>query len=186
MTHGTDELLLVLSESARAWMVSAAARAHPNDTGVVLVGVYLDGEPWVTSAVEIATSDRGRHHYRIPAGTTQPAVRAARRRDPRLGYLGDWHTHPVDTKPSSTDLATLALFSIRHPRTPNPTLIVVRRTADGHELDARRIVSVRARPCRVRLAGDLPLDEPHQDSARNGCAPPDPTPRDDPDARDPR
>jgi proteasome lid subunit RPN8/RPN11 len=156
MSPRTTGPVLVLSESAETAMVVAAARAHPNETGGILVGVHLDGEPWVTRAIEIATDDRGRRHYKIPSGATQPAVRAARRVDPRLGYLGDWHSHPADIGPSPTDLATLAVFSIKHPRTPNPTLIVVRNNPDGRVLDARRIVTVTPRICDLRLAGDLP------------------------------
>lgn len=150
--------ILLLSESAQATMIDAAAKAHPNETGGILIGVHTDGgHPWVTCAIEIATDDRGHHHYRIPPGLTQPSVHAARRTDPRLGYLGDWHSHPADIGPSPTDLATLALYSIKRPRTPNPTLIVVRNTPVGRALDVRRIVTVAPRPCELHLTGDLPL-----------------------------
>ena len=156
MSELSTNPVLVLSESAQVAMVDAANRAYPQETGGILIGAQLDGQPWATRAVEFTTPDRGRHHYKLPAGATQPAVRAARREDWRLGYLGDWHTHPADIGPSFTDLTTLARFSVRHPRSPNPTLVVVRRTATGHFLDARRIVALTPRLCEVRLAGDLP------------------------------
>lgn len=156
MNRRTPAPLLVVSESAQAAMVAAAAQAHPYETGGLLIGVHLDNQPWVTRAIEIPSPNRGRHHYKIPAGATQPAVHGARRGDPRLGYLGDWHTHPADVGPSPTDLATLAIFSIKHPRTPNPTLVVVRNSADGYTLDTRRILAIAPRTCEVRLAGDLP------------------------------
>ena len=73
--------LLVLSESAKELMLAAATEAYPNETGGILIGVYLDEAPWATCAVEIPTPDRGHHHYKIPAGATQPAVRTARRSD---------------------------------------------------------------------------------------------------------
>lgn len=149
--------ILLLSESAQVSMIAAAANAHPKETGGILIGVHTTGgHPWVVRAIEIASNDRGRHHYRIPSGATQPSVHAARRTDSRLGYLGDWHSHPADIGPSPTDLATLAVYSIKHPRTPNPTLIVVRNTTDGHVLDTRRIVAVTPRPCEFHLTGDLP------------------------------
>lgn len=156
MNRRTPAPLLVISESAQAAMVAAAVQAHPYETGGILIGVHLDSQPWVTRAIEIPSPNRGRHHYKIPAGATQPAVHAARRGDPRLGYLGDWHTHPADVGPSPTDLATLAIFSIKHPRTPNPTLVVVRNSADSYTLDTRRILAIAPRTCEVRLAGDLP------------------------------
>ena len=151
-------------------MTAAAVRAHPHETGGILVGVYLDGQPWVTTAIEIETLDRGRHHYKIPAGATQPAVHIARKADRRLGYLGDWHSHPHDVGPSPTDLASLALISMRHPRTPNATLVVVRNTTRGYILDGRRIVAVAPRTCQLRLTGDLPPDPP---TASGGLADPD-------------
>lgn len=149
--------VLALSESARDTMMAAASRANPYETGGILIGVDLrDGHPWVTVAIEIESDDRGRRHYKLPGGSTQPAVRAARLSDRRLGYLGDWHTHPGDSGPSPTDLATLARHSLAHPRRPNPTMIVVRNTEQGHVIDARRMVAVTSRPCEIRLMGDLP------------------------------
>lgn len=147
---------LMLAESARTVMMAAAARAHPFETGGILIGVNLDGNPWVTTAVEIPNIDRGRSHYRIPAGVTHAAVLRARVHDARLGYLGDWHSHPADVGPSRTDLATLAVMSMKRPRTPNPTQIVVRRTPLAYALDARRVVMCTPRTCSIGLTGDLP------------------------------
>jgi hypothetical protein len=55
-------------------------------------------------------------------------------------------------------MATLALISMRHPLTPNPTQIVVRNTIHGHTLDARRIVTIAPRVCELRLMGNLPTE----------------------------
>lgn len=148
--------LLVISEGAHDTLTAAADAAHPLETGGVLIGVYVDGHPWVTRVVEIASADRGRSHYQLPAGTTRPAVKASRAEDARLGYLGDWHSHPKDVRPSAVDLASLAVVSYRQPRRPNPTLLVARRAETGYTLDARRIVGLHVRPCEIRLAGDLP------------------------------
>ncbi|WP_099021945.1 Mov34/MPN/PAD-1 family protein [Mycolicibacterium palauense] len=162
---------LWLTEAAHTTMTTAAAQAHPDETGGILVGVYLDGHPWVITAIEIPTADRGRSHYRIPGGTDHPAVLAARTADHRLGYLGDWHSHPHDVGHSPTDLASLALISITTPRQPNPTQIVVRRTEHGYTLDARRIVTLIPRACTFTLTGGLPGHTPrtdHRDHATNG------------------
>lgn len=147
---------LLLAESARATLTAAAARAHPCETGGILIGVLADGHPWVTTAIEIPTTERGRAHYRIPGGATHAAVERSRATDDRLGYLGDWHTHPADAGPSPTDLATLSIISVAHPRTPNPTQIIVRRNPTGYSLDARRVVHFTPRACRIVLTGDLP------------------------------
>ncbi|MUL82336.1 hypothetical protein FZI95_11170 [Mycobacterium sp. CBMA247] len=147
---------LWITESARTAMTTVAAQAHPDETGGILIGVYLDGHPWVITAVEIPSTDRGRSHYRIPGGTDHPAVLGARAADHRIGYLGDWHSHPHDVGHSRTDLASLALISMRTPRQPNPTQIVLRRTDHGYTLDARRIVTLVPRTCAITLTGGLP------------------------------
>jgi proteasome lid subunit RPN8/RPN11 len=159
---------LLLSEAAQLLMVAAAARAHPCETGGILIGVYVGECPWVTSALEIETNERGRNHYKIPAGTTQAAVLTARLRDPRLGYLGDWHSHPSDVGPSPTDLATLAFISARHPRGPNPTQVVVRKSGRGYALDARRFSNLTPRSCTIKLTGGLPGTGPTTDPMETG------------------
>lgn len=153
---------LRIAEKAQSTMVIAAARAHPVETGGILVGVLADGQPWVTEAIEIVSADRGRSHFRIPAGATRPAVLRARASDHRLGYLGDWHSHPADVGPSRTDLASLGVISIKHPLQPNPTQIVVRRTDHGYVLDARRIVGLAMRTCVIALTGSLTSATPQR------------------------
>lgn len=150
-----NDPVLLIAEEAVASMNDAAARSHPHETGGILVGVYVDGLPWVTRMIEIPSPDRGRHHYRIPGATTHPAVKSARKADGRLGYLGDWHSHPADVGPSPTDMASLAFISFRKPKRPNPTMIVVRKRGDGYVLDARRIVGLHSRTCETRVTGGL-------------------------------
>lgn len=151
-----------VSESVSRGLIVSAMKSEPLETGGVLVGVYLDGEPWVTHMIEIASTQRGRTHYRIPRGVTRPAVQRFRATDPRLGYLGDWHSHPLDVGPSATDLASLALISLRQARYPNPTGLLVRRTVDGYQLEAHRIVNMTPRPCSIHYLGDLPPEEASQ------------------------
>lgn len=164
MTEFPPTPLLLVSESAQTYMRLAAARSHPFETGGLLIGVHLDGHPWVVAAVEIATNDRGRNHFKIPAGATRPAVTAARKADPRLGYLGDWHSHPHNVGPSPTDLATLGLISIMHARGANPSLVIIRRHEVGYTMDARRITVIGPRTCDVHLTGDLPSTDPNMGS----------------------
>ncbi|MEV6266710.1 Mov34/MPN/PAD-1 family protein [Kribbella sp. NPDC051936] len=155
MTHARPELLI--TESAIDRLKQAASLSHPLETGGILVGVHADQQPWATMAIELPTSSRGRAHYQLAGGTTQPAVLSTRAIDPRLGYIGDWHSHPADVPPSRTDLASLRLISYLHPRLPNPTLLVLRRRLDGdYDLDARRITTVNPARCAVRITGDLP------------------------------
>jgi proteasome lid subunit RPN8/RPN11 len=148
---------LLIAESALDRMKRAASSSYPLETGGILVGVHVDHQPWATRAIELQTWNRGRTHYHLPGGATRPAVLSARGTDPRLGYIGDWHSHPADVPPSGTDLATLRLVSYLHPRLPNPTLLVLRRTGENeYDVDARRITAVSPRHCSIRITGDLP------------------------------
>jgi proteasome lid subunit RPN8/RPN11 len=147
-------------------MTDAASQAHPDETGGILVGVFTRGHPWVITAVEIPSLHRGHTHYLLPADTTRAAVLHLREHDARLGYLGDWHSHPRDVGPSSTDLASLTRISLSQPRVPNPTQIVVRRTRHGYDLDARRIVTCVPRVCRIDMTGPLPVVVPDDTATR--------------------
>jgi proteasome lid subunit RPN8/RPN11 len=148
---------LLIAESAVDQLKRAASLSHPLETGGILVGVHADQQPWATMAIELPTSSRGRAHYHLPGGATQPAVLMARAVDPRLGYIGDWHSHPADVSPSRTDLASLRLISYLHPRRPNPTLLVLRRISEHeYKLEARRITAANPRVCAIRITGELP------------------------------
>jgi proteasome lid subunit RPN8/RPN11 len=148
---------LLIAERAIDQLRRAASLSHPLETGGILVGVHADQQPWATMAIELPTSSRGRAHCHLAGGATQPAVLRTREIDPRLGYIGDWHSHPADVPPSRTDLASLRLVSYLHPRLPNPTLLVLRRMfEDEYDLDARRITAVNPTRCAIRITGDLP------------------------------
>lgn len=152
----SDTPRLLISERAIDEMTTAARRAQPYETGGILLGIYAAGTPWVTGIVELPTPNPSRNRYRIPAGATRATVQAARAMDPRLGYLGDWHSHPADTGHSVTDLASLALISARNPRPPMPTSIVLRRTGATYCVDARRIAQMHPRRCLIETTGNLP------------------------------
>src|SRR6478752_2237464 len=92
-----------ISESALAAVRTAATHAHPLETGGILVGVQARLGAWITHAVEIPTQERGHTTYRLPANVTRKTVQQLRDTDPRIGYLGDWHSHPMDAPASGTD-----------------------------------------------------------------------------------
>lgn len=144
-----------LSEQAAATIRDAATRAHPNETGGVLVGVLSDGRPWITQAIELASRDPRPRFYEPPAGARRAAVRRAARRDRRLGYLGEWHSHPLDAPPSSTDITTIKHLA-ETGDCPRPLLLVARRTGHGYALDTRQWTGLSLRQLRAIAAGALP------------------------------
>jgi len=146
---------LLISESAAATMRRAAAAAYPDETGGILLGVRSGNTPWVVRAEEFVESTRGRNHFQIEAGATSAAVQRAQSDDIRLGYLGDWHSHPADIGPSRMDLWTLRRYSTVGPGGLATTLIVVRRQNHRWVLDSRRILRCRTVTCLIQLSGDL-------------------------------
>jgi proteasome lid subunit RPN8/RPN11 len=158
VTSGSGAWRVWISEQARTAMVTAATRAHPRETGGVLVGVLADGRgagrPWVTHAVEVSSPRSGRTRYELPAGARQRVVKSLRRQDARLGYLGDWHSHPINLDPSRTDATAVASISATGD-CPRPLLFVLRRATSGYEIDGRQWTGVSLRRLRVLDAGPL-------------------------------
>lgn len=137
-------------------MRAAAVRADPRETGGILVGVWADHRPWVTHACEVRSFESGPAHYVLPAGETRALVEQMRRADARLGYLGDWHTHPQDATASGVDRQTLrGLAAIDGPDTGELVLLVARRRCREYVVDAHLADRRGVRKVAVVRTGDL-------------------------------
>jgi len=141
-------------------MVGAAKLAHPKETGGVLVGVRVHGRPWVTHALEIRSRDSGPAQYILDGDARQSAVDEIREIDWRIGYIGEWHSHPANTPPTSRDIRSIARLA-RDPEAecPHPVLVVVRCKAANWVLDATQWQVARASHVRLIAAGGLPRAE---------------------------
>jgi proteasome lid subunit RPN8/RPN11 len=148
-----------ISEKATATIQSAAAAAHPNETGGVFLGVYTERDrPWVVEAV-VVPGESGRAHFVLPRDARPRVVDAARKHDKRLGYLGDWHSHPSDVGPSETDIETMKVLAAdRAAGCAHPVLVIARRARGGYRLDARQVATRKLRKLRVIAAGSLPKE----------------------------
>ncbi|HEU4975761.1 MAG TPA: Mov34/MPN/PAD-1 family protein [Baekduia sp.] len=143
-----------LGESAAAAIERAAEAAHPREAGGVLLGVLTRGRrPWIVEAVAVPSDRAGTHFYELPANARYVAAQAARERDERLGYVGDWHSHPADVGPSGTDVATMVALA-RADRS-RPLLLIARRRGERYDHDVREVVRGDLRPARVIMAGGL-------------------------------
>jgi proteasome lid subunit RPN8/RPN11 len=121
---------ILLTEDAARDMVDAAREAHPHETGGVLLGVRAGRRPWVVSAAHVPSADPSPSRYSLPKGATTPLVDAAREHDKRIGYLGEWHSHPYGRGPSSDDRAMMRALAWFLPF-PQPILLIVARQ-NGH------------------------------------------------------
>lgn len=145
-----------ISETAQATMRATSGDAAPNETGGVLIGTRVGGLPTIDRAVELPPADPTPTRYQLAANRINEAVEQARSDDGRLGYLGEFHSHPSDHGPSSTDRRMMQRL-LRDPDTGHPILIVV-RPVDGRPatLDAYLAEPERLRPASIETVGPLP------------------------------
>lgn len=145
---------VLVSESALDAIEMCSRSSAGTETGGILVGVHTDRGPWVTHSVEIASDDRSAVRYVLPANATGTAVGLARNSDPRVGYLGDWHSHPVGVHASVTDLRTMGVLARRLRR--SHILLVAMPNEPRYEFDARWVSVVGDLPADLLRVGDLP------------------------------
>lgn len=138
-------------------MMKEEARVdHPRETGGVLIGVLAGSRPWVTHAVHVPSPRSSGTSYEIPAGARRRAVDRARCFDQRVGYLGDWHSHPVDVEPSERDATTMKRVAVDpYAECSMPLLLVLRRVGDDYWVDARQWRGRSLQSLQVLRAGPL-------------------------------
>lgn len=139
-------------------LLEASRQAHPQETGGVLLGVLTSGRPWVTHAIEVPSKRPAESQYELPFAIRNHLTAELRQIDRRLGYLGDWHSHPRDLGPSRKDRETIALL-VETGDCPRPLLFLVRRSGMKYMIDARQWVRSSLRHLRIVEAG--PLTRPH-------------------------
>jgi proteasome lid subunit RPN8/RPN11 len=146
-----------LTESARDVITAAAAAAHPNETGGVLLGVLTRSRPWIITAAEVPHAEATGTYYELQGGAAPVIVDAMTVLDPRLGYLGEWHSHPADVGPSPLDAQSMrGVAADPTAGCEHPVLIIARRRGSNYELDARQLQRRRLRVLHVIDAGPLP------------------------------
>lgn len=145
-----------LSDGAAETIKAAAREHHPNEVGGVLLGVSITGRPWITQVTVVPSEQGSPTYYELPAGARHQAVDRARESDGRLGYVGDWHSHPADIGPSGTDRKTMREL-VTHGDCSEPVLLLARRRTELYELDARQQTGRELRRLELVAAGELPL-----------------------------
>jgi len=146
-----------LTEAVAVTIAESAERAHPDEAGGVLIGVLSRSRPWVTAAIEIPSAHASGSYYGLPEGSRRRVVSHHRQSDGRLGYLGEWHSHPSDVVPSRVDIdAMKRVARDLDACSPHPLLIVARRRDCAYTLDAREVRNARVRRVRLIAAGPLP------------------------------
>lgn len=150
----SEQVIIVIKE--------AASGSHPEEIGGILLGVYVNDRPWVTHSVQIESVEPRHNFYRLPSGVRPRVVDELRKIDARLGYLGEWHSHPANVGPSLKDKLSMTCIALHSKNTcPNPLLMVVKRDETGYSLDIREWRGWRLTRLHAILAGDLPHQNTH-------------------------
>lgn len=148
---------VLIGEAVLAEIEVLANVAWPRETGGILLGVKARTGPWVTRAIEVRTDLRTTHSFQLPPNVTPRLVAEARIDDSRLGYLGDWHSHPARVEASETDRVTMRRLARRLQR--RHVLIVAMRSVDGYEFDVRVVGQLGDKRAKLVRTGPLEPEE---------------------------
>lgn len=109
-----------------------ALKASPYELGGIMVG-WWEGNATAVVQDVLPVPDRraGRTHYERKHSHAQEVLDEYRRKcdDPRVGYIGEWHSHPAPQPPSSIDRGALSAL-VRKAHTP-AALVVLSLTPEG-------------------------------------------------------
>jgi proteasome lid subunit RPN8/RPN11 len=112
-----DRVAVPLSATTTRTIRQLAAAAHPRETGGLLLGWWDQSAPIVCAAVEVPDSHAGRNRWtrHEERAATALAAALAASVEAYVGYVGEWHSHPLDLGPSSRDISELRRISRQYP-----------------------------------------------------------------------
>lgn len=150
---------LRLAESACAAAARMALEACPLETGGILLGWHEADTIVVSHVLRIGDPHASTHEYVRNDEAAQRALDTFRSvsADGRIGYVGEWHSHPVAQPPSPIDYASLrqlaqevdhpvalAVFAVNYDDSVTPFLTTA--TRDGQQVTVHRRLSAWAHP----------------------------------------
>jgi hypothetical protein len=143
---------LLLTPQARDILRSAARASRHCERGGILVGYRTEMAIHVEDALTVSDRTAARTTY---LRRSTPANRTLRdymnvAEDPYIGYVGEWHTHPLPMPPSPTDRAAMRLMSMKN-REP-VALVVAARELDDRSVRFYGLAS-EPQPIAARMIG---------------------------------
>lgn len=117
-----------------------ALDALPKELGGILVGWWEGNSTAVVVGVlSVPDPAAGRSHYERRHLLAQEILDTylGSHGDPRLGYVGEWHSHPAPQPPSSTDRNELTAI-VRQSR--KRAALVVLAVQDGNGVEAHGLI----------------------------------------------
>lgn len=94
-------------------ILAAGTAALPRETGGILAGFRTGDQVVVTRAAVVADASSSRREYRLLKRlAAEELARLKAVATPVVGFVGDWHTHPANVPPSSTDITSFELVAM--------------------------------------------------------------------------
>lgn len=142
MTTGDQSgtAIIRIAEEALSKGERLALDALPKESGGILAGWWEGGSTVVVVGVlPVPDHAAGWSHYERRHSLAQESLDAylGSHSDPRLGYVGEWHSHPVPQPPSSTDRDALTAI-VKKAKTR--TALVVLAVQAGNGVEAHGLV----------------------------------------------
>lgn len=100
---------VVIVSTALAEAETAATRSLTREVGGVLMGVRVGDDVHVEDVVTVADPSSTGIRFLLRESAREEAIRryrAERGKDPRIGYVGSWHSHLGSSGPSLIDRRT--------------------------------------------------------------------------------
>ncbi|VEH89530.1 Uncharacterised protein (plasmid) [Tsukamurella tyrosinosolvens] len=153
---------------AQQAIASETARRLPLEAGGILLGYREDSNVIVTHALAIGSAKATTDRYVRDDARANALLKeflAPRAADDPIGYVGEWHSHPIPSAPSPIDIAAiraaakgsdgpLAMLVYSPGATGEFRGLIARRTRFGRT--ATRTASVSVPPSRFKPLGPLP------------------------------
>lgn len=132
-------------------MTSEIVLGSSDEVGGILLGWWEDnGTAVVHDFLSVQDDFSGSNHYVRRHTAAQELLTAVLNRevDPRIGYIGEWHSHPMQTPPSRTDRQSLIDITREHRR---PVALVVLAISTNGRCTPFGLIGTPRRRCRVQI-----------------------------------
>lgn len=146
-----------ISEKEVKKVINFSNDSYPFETGGILVGVMKDNIPWITHIEQIISSKKKYNRYNILKGARPKIISRLRKLDRRIGYIGEWHSHPKNIGLSYTDKQSINRISRdSSANCKSPIIMIIKNSSSGNTIEIKQLLKNRFYNLSYILAGSLP------------------------------
>lgn len=146
-----------ISENEIKKVINFSKDSYLFETGGILVGVMKDNIPWITHIEQIISSKKQYNRYNILKGARPKIISRLRKLDRRIGYIGEWHSHPKNIGLSYIDKQTISRISKDlSANCKSPIIMIIKNSSSGNTIEIKQLLKNRFYKLSYILAGYLP------------------------------